>query len=74
MQRVVAQGDVRPMADNRDAMADLRRILAERETLYSKADIQLNTSGHSTEESVEDLIQALRNAPVREMAPATSNR
>ena len=28
------QGDMRPMANNRDAMSDLRRFLAEREVLY----------------------------------------
>ena len=71
MQRVIAQGDMRPMANNRDAMSDLKRILAEREALYSKADIQVDTAGRSFEESLEILIQALRDAPVRESpAPA----
>jgi len=74
MQRVRAQGDMRPMAENRDAMADLRRILAEREALYSKADIQLDTSGRSFEESLGMLIQSLRDTPVREsMAPALTS-
>jgi XRE family aerobic/anaerobic benzoate catabolism transcriptional regulator len=68
MQRVVAQGDMRPMADNRDAMADLERILTERETLYNKADIPVDTTGRSPEESLDALIQALRDAPVRESA------
>jgi hypothetical protein len=36
---------------------------------YSKADIQLDTSGHTPEESVETLIESLRNAPVREPEP-----
>jgi len=66
MQRVIAQGDMRPMANNRDAMSDLKRILAEREVLYSKADIQVNTAGRTFEESIEMLIQALRDSPVRE--------
>jgi XRE family aerobic/anaerobic benzoate catabolism transcriptional regulator len=44
MQRVIAQGDMRPMADNRESMADLRRILSGREPLYGKADLQLVTS------------------------------
>jgi len=66
MQRVIAQGDMRPMAHNRDAMSDLKRILAEREVLYSKADIQIDTAGRTFEESVETLIQALRDSPVRE--------
>jgi XRE family aerobic/anaerobic benzoate catabolism transcriptional regulator len=71
MQRVIAQGDMRPMAHNRDAMSDLKRILAERDVLYSKADIQLDTAGRTFEESVETLIQSLRETPVREsLAPA----
>jgi XRE family aerobic/anaerobic benzoate catabolism transcriptional regulator len=70
MQRVMAQGDMRPMEDNRDAMADLERILAEREMLYSKADIQVNTSEQTPQETLETLIQALRDAPVRESTPA----
>jgi len=66
MQRVIAQGDMRPMAHNRDAMSDLKRILAEREVLYSKADIQIDTAGRTLEESLEMLIQGLRDTPVRE--------
>jgi XRE family aerobic/anaerobic benzoate catabolism transcriptional regulator len=71
MQRVIAQGDMRPMAHNRDAMSDLKRILAEREVLYSKADIELDTAGRTVEESMQTLIQALRDTPVREsLVPA----
>jgi XRE family aerobic/anaerobic benzoate catabolism transcriptional regulator len=66
MQRVIAQGDMRPMSNNRDAMSDLQRILAEREVLYSKADIQADTAGRTFEESLEMLIQSLRDTPVRE--------
>jgi XRE family aerobic/anaerobic benzoate catabolism transcriptional regulator len=66
MQRVIAQGDMRPMANNRDAMSDLKQILAEREVLYSKADIQLDTAEHTLEESLDMLIRALRDTPVRE--------
>ncbi|HYW36711.1 MAG TPA: hypothetical protein VE957_01240 [Terriglobales bacterium] len=54
------------MAHNRDAMSDLKRILAEREVLYSKADIQIDTAGRTLEESLEMLIQGLRDTPVRE--------
>jgi XRE family aerobic/anaerobic benzoate catabolism transcriptional regulator len=66
MQRVIEQGDMRPMANQRDAMSDLKRILSEREVLYSKADIQVDTAGCSTEQGLEMLIQALRATPVRE--------
>jgi XRE family aerobic/anaerobic benzoate catabolism transcriptional regulator len=66
MRRVIAQGDMRPMADNRDAMSDLQRILAEREVLYSKADIQIDTARRTFEESLEILLQTLRDTPVRD--------
>ena len=55
MQRVVAQGDMRPMADNRESMADLQRILRTREPLYAKADAQLVTTGLSVEAAEEAL-------------------
>jgi XRE family aerobic/anaerobic benzoate catabolism transcriptional regulator len=75
MQRVIAQGDMRPMANNRDAMSDLKRILSERESFYSKADIQVDTAGRNFEESLEILIQALRDTPIREsLAPAVISR
>tara|TARA_R100001244_G_scaffold20643_2_gene21405 strand:+ start:78346 stop:79209 length:864 start_codon:yes stop_codon:yes gene_type:complete len=44
MQRVVAQGDIRPMAGNRSAMNDLKNILAARELDYARADARINTS------------------------------
>ena len=47
MRRLVAEGDVRPMQDQDDAMSDLRRILAEREEYYSKAHVSIDTSGKS---------------------------
>ena len=58
MQRVIAQGDMRPMADNREAMSDLRRILEVREPLYRKADLTLQTSGSDPEASAEKITDA----------------
>jgi XRE family aerobic/anaerobic benzoate catabolism transcriptional regulator len=55
MQRVVDQGDLRPMQDNRQAMDDLRAILASREQLYGKADLVLDTAGRSPAQSFQDL-------------------
>jgi len=43
------------MAGNREALDDLRRILANREPLYSQADGTIDTAGRTTEESLEDL-------------------
>jgi XRE family aerobic/anaerobic benzoate catabolism transcriptional regulator len=59
MGRVIAQGDVRPMADNAEAMEDLRRILAGRETLYSKADAVVDTAGKTVAESLAALQKAV---------------
>jgi XRE family aerobic/anaerobic benzoate catabolism transcriptional regulator len=75
MRRVIDQGDMRPMSNNRDAMSDLKRILAEREVLYSKADIQIDTAGRTFEQSLDILIQTLRDTPVREsFAPVVLSR
>lgn len=56
MQRVVAQGDLRPMAGNRESMADLQRILAGREALYRRADADVDTAGRSIDESLAALV------------------
>jgi XRE family transcriptional regulator, aerobic/anaerobic benzoate catabolism transcriptional regulator len=44
MQRVVEQGDLRPMSGNRAAMADLKSILAARQADYARADARIDTS------------------------------
>jgi XRE family transcriptional regulator, aerobic/anaerobic benzoate catabolism transcriptional regulator len=59
MERVVAQGDMRPMAGNRESMADLQRILAGREPLYRRADAEADTSGKTPGEALEALVAAV---------------
>jgi len=59
MSRVVAQGDTRPMAENEQAMEDLRRILAGRNALYSKADARIDTAGKTVEQSFAELKAAV---------------
>ena len=49
MQRVIAQGDMRPMATSKEAMDDLRQILKGRAAFYSKSDITINTSAQGLE-------------------------
>jgi len=44
MSRVIEQGDLRPMATSKEAMEDLKGILAGRTAFYSKADLSLDTS------------------------------
>jgi len=55
MQRVAAQGDMRPMAASAEAMEDLKRILAGRLPFYSKADIAFDTSGRTLEQAFQGL-------------------
>ncbi len=57
MARVLAQGDRRPMGDNREAMQDLERILIGREPMYRKADAIVNTSGLDIEQSLAELLK-----------------
>jgi XRE family aerobic/anaerobic benzoate catabolism transcriptional regulator len=57
MQRVVDQGDLRPMADNAAAMDDLVSILKSREPLYAKADAELDTSGKTPERAARELAE-----------------
>lgn len=53
MQRVIGQGDLRPMAGNRQAMDDLRLILQERTPFYAKADWRFDTSGRPVAECLD---------------------
>ena len=57
MQRVINQGDLRPMRGNPRSMDDLRLILAERERDYALADEQLDTSGREIEDCLADLVR-----------------
>jgi XRE family transcriptional regulator, aerobic/anaerobic benzoate catabolism transcriptional regulator len=59
MARVVAQGDMRPMAGHSEAMEDLRNILVAREPLYAKADAVVDTSTSSVEKSFAALQQVV---------------
>ena len=62
MKRVAAQGDLRPMAGNREAMEDLRGILAGRAAFYSKAEFHLDTSAAPLEDTFSALRQIVRGA------------
>ncbi|SPD64306.1 Shikimate kinase [Cupriavidus taiwanensis] len=62
MARVVAQGDMRPMEGNREAMADLRRILEARAPLYDRADLSIDTSGQDAAASLQQLRARLEAA------------
>ena len=62
MERVAQQGDMRPMAASREAMDDLRRILAGRSAFYSKAQLAVDTSRRPLAETFQALRLAVRQA------------
>ena len=68
MARVVAQGDMRPMRGQPEAMQDLRKILASREPLYRKADATLDTSAESVQQSFAALKKIIGANPSRRRA------
>ncbi len=62
MSRVIDQGDMRPMAASKEAMEDLRGILAGRAAFYSKAQMHLDTSAQALEPTFVLLRQMVRQA------------
>jgi XRE family aerobic/anaerobic benzoate catabolism transcriptional regulator len=62
MMRVAAQGDMRPMAASKEAMEDLKGILAGRAPFYAKAEFKLDTSAVPLAESFVKLRELVREA------------
>jgi len=60
MIRVAAQGDLRPMAGNAEALEDLRTILAQRAPFYAKAELHLDTSARPLDETFLSLRAMIR--------------
>ena len=61
MRRVMAQSDFRPMAQNREAMADLVAILDARHADYARSQAELDTSGDTVEQSLAKLARIAAN-------------
>jgi len=59
MQRVIDQGDMRPIESNDHAMVDLRRILEAREPFYAQAHATIDTSDVEIEKSFQQLLATL---------------
>jgi XRE family aerobic/anaerobic benzoate catabolism transcriptional regulator len=55
MNRVIAQGDMRPFKGRSAALEEIRRLLADRDGLYARADVTVETSGRSPKAILEDL-------------------
>ena len=65
MKRVMAQGDMRPMANNARAMEDLVSILKSREPLYAKAEAVLATTGKTPEQNLTELLRVVAVPAIR---------
>lgn len=72
MARVRQQGDLRPMADDRSAMQELRTILLSREPLYSRASALVDTGGLTVDKAAARLIDTV--TPVLDSIFSSSGR
>jgi XRE family aerobic/anaerobic benzoate catabolism transcriptional regulator len=68
MNRVMAQGDMRPMANSTRAMEDLVSILSSREPLYAKAEAMVLTTGKTPEQNLAELLRIIAVPESRELA------
>jgi XRE family aerobic/anaerobic benzoate catabolism transcriptional regulator len=55
MNRVIAQGDMRPFKGRSAALEEIRKLLADRDRLYSRADAIIETSGRSLKSTLDEL-------------------
>ena len=59
MARVIAQGDMRPFKGRSAALDEIKKLLEDRNHLYSRADLTVDTSGKTLKQSLTELKQAL---------------
>jgi XRE family aerobic/anaerobic benzoate catabolism transcriptional regulator len=59
MQRVIAQGDMRPFKGRSAALEEIKKLLEDRDRLYSRANATIDTSGKTLKQSLTDLRNAL---------------
>ncbi|MGQ0651863.1 MAG: helix-turn-helix transcriptional regulator [Betaproteobacteria bacterium] len=57
MSRVIAQGDMRPFKGRAAALDEIRKLLADRERLYARADGVVDTSGRTLKQSLAELMK-----------------
>src|SRR5688572_26104668 len=59
MQRVIAQGDMRPFKGRSAALDEIRQLLADRDRLYARADLTIDTSGKTVKQSLTEIRKGL---------------
>lgn len=62
MQRVMAQGDTRPFRGSAAALEEIRRLLADRDELYARADAVIDTSRKSLSQTLAELRRVAQSA------------
>lgn len=55
MERVMAQGDLRPFKGRKTALDEIRKLLADRDRLYSRADATVETTGKAVKAALDEL-------------------
>jgi XRE family aerobic/anaerobic benzoate catabolism transcriptional regulator len=59
MSRVIAQGDMRPFKGRSAALDEIRKLLADRDRLYARAPLAVDTTGKSVRQTLQELRKAL---------------
>ena len=61
MSRVIAQGDLRPFKGRSAALDEIRKLLADRNRLYGRAELVLDTSGKTPKASLAELKELVKS-------------
>jgi len=59
MSRVIAQGDMRPFKGRSAALDEIRKLLADRDRLYARAPLAVDTSGKTVRQTLQELRKSL---------------
>jgi len=59
MSRVMAQGDMRPFKGRSAALDEIKKLLADRDRLYARAPLAIDTSGKTVKQTLQELRKAL---------------
>ena len=63
MNRVIAQGDMRPFKGRSAALEEIRKLLADRDRMYARASATIDTTGRPLKDSLADLKKAIADHP-----------
>jgi len=59
MSRVIAQGDMRPFKGRAAALDEIRKLLADRDSLYARAAFTIDTSERTVKQTLQEIRKAL---------------